>query len=63
MYKIMTPGPTQVKENVRMAQFIFLHQSDLDEITFEIYKETQNWISRLPHTGMRPRFRRRGILV
>ena len=31
MYKIMTPGPTQVKENVRMARSFPCTNPDLDE--------------------------------
>ena len=37
MYKIMTPGPTQVKENVRMAQFSCTNP-DLDETFVDFYK-------------------------
>ena len=31
MYKVMTPGPTQVKENVRMARSLVCTNPDLDE--------------------------------
>ena len=40
MYKIMTPGPTQVKENVRMARSLECTNPDLDEDFVEFYKET-----------------------
>ena len=30
MYKVMTPGPTQVKENVRMARSLVCTNPDLD---------------------------------
>ena len=51
MYKIMTPGPTQVKENVRMARSFPCTNPDLDETFVDFYKETCELISRL---GMRP---------
>ena len=47
MYKIMTPGPTQVKENVRMARSIECTNPDLDESFVEFYKETCELISEL----------------
>ena len=50
MYKIMTPGPTQVKENVRMARSIECTNPDLDEAFVEFYKETCQLISSLLHT-------------
>ena len=51
MYKIMTPGPTQVKENVRMARSFPCTNPDLDETFVDFYKETCELISRLLHTG------------
>lgn len=51
MYKIMTPGPTQVKENVRMARSLECTNPDLDEAFIEFYKETCELISSLLHTG------------
>ena len=51
MYKIMTPGPTQVKENVRLARARACTNPDLDESFAEYYKETCELISRLLHTG------------
>lgn len=50
MYKIMTPGPTQVKENVRLARARECTNPDLDEEFVEYYKETCELISRLLHT-------------
>lgn len=50
MYKIMTPGPTQVKENVRMARSLECTNPDLDEAFVEFYKETCELISSLLYT-------------
>lgn len=50
MYKIMTPGPTQVKENIRLARAKACTNPDLDETFVEFYKETCEQISRLLHT-------------
>ena len=50
MYKIMTPGPTQVKENVRMARSLVCTNPDLDESFYDFYKETCELISELLHT-------------
>lgn len=47
MYKIMTPGPTQVKENVRVARSLACTNPDLDEEFVEYYKETCEQISYL----------------
>ena len=51
MYKVMTPGPTQVKENVRMARSLVCTNPDLDEDFVEFYKDTFRSGSclRLPH--------------
>ena len=51
MYKIMTPGPTQVKEHVRQARARVCTNPDLDETFVEYYKETCELISRLLHTS------------
>lgn len=51
MYKIMTPGPTQVKENVRMARARECTNPDLDGEFLEFYKETCGQLSRLLHTS------------
>ena len=50
MYKIMTPGPTQVAENVRMARSLECTNPDLDETFCDFYKETCELISLLLHT-------------
>lgn len=50
MYKIMTPGPTQVLENVRRARSLECTNPDLDESFFDFYKETCELISSLLHT-------------
>ncbi len=50
MYKIMTPGPTQVAENVRLARSFPCTNPDLDEDFVEFYKETCEKISSLLHT-------------
>ncbi|MEH2943420.1 alanine--glyoxylate aminotransferase family protein [Lachnospiraceae bacterium KK002] len=50
MYKIMTPGPTQVKENIRLARARECTNPDLDETFVEFYRETCEKISRLLHT-------------
>ncbi len=47
MYRIMTPGPTQVAENVRMARSLACTNPDLDESFVEFYKETCELISSL----------------
>ena len=40
MYKIMTPGPTQVRENVRNARSLACTNPDLDPAFYDYYKET-----------------------
>ena len=50
MYKIMTPGPTQVLEQVRAARSRVCTNPDLDEDFFEFYRETCALISSLLHT-------------
>lgn len=51
MYKIMTPGPTQVAENVRMARSLACTNPDIDQDFIFFYKETCELISRLLHTN------------
>lgn len=46
----MTPGPTQVRENVRLARSLECTNPDLDEQFVEFYRETCRLISRLLHT-------------
>lgn len=50
MYKIMTPGPTQVRENVRMARSLACTNPDLDPAFYDFYKETCELISKLLFT-------------
>lgn len=50
MYKIMTPGPTQVLEQVRRARSLECTNPDLDETFVEFYKETCELISSLLYT-------------
>ncbi len=50
MYKLMTPGPTQVLENVRMSRSLACTNPDLDTEFVEFYKETCELISSLLHT-------------
>lgn len=50
MYKIMTPGPTQVLENVRMARSLECTNPDLDGAFTQFYKDTCELISSLLHT-------------
>ncbi len=53
MYKIMTAGPTQVRENVRMARSLPCTNPDLDYAFFDYYKETCGLLSRALHTENR----------
>ncbi|MDO5156030.1 MAG: alanine--glyoxylate aminotransferase family protein [Eubacteriales bacterium] len=50
MYKMMTPGPTMVAENVRMARSLQVGNPDLDLDFFDFYKETCELYSELLHT-------------
>lgn len=50
MYKIMTPGPVQVPENVRLARSRSTTNADLDPVFFDEYKELCELISNLLHT-------------
>ena len=50
MYKIMTAGPTQVKENVRMARSIECTNPDLDIEFFDFYKETCQMLSKVTNS-------------
>lgn len=50
MKKIMTPGPTQVRENVRMARSMVTTNPDLDLDFYEYYKDTCQMLSELLHT-------------
>lgn len=50
MFKIMTPGPTQVPEQVRHARSLICTNPDLDPNFYDFYKETCKEISSLLHT-------------
>ena len=50
MYKIMTAGPTQVRENVRMARALECTNPDLDKEFYDFYKETCNLLERVVNT-------------
>ncbi|MDO4168668.1 MAG: alanine--glyoxylate aminotransferase family protein [Lachnospiraceae bacterium] len=50
MYKIMTPGPVQVPENVRLARSRSTTNADLDPVFYDEYKELCELISELLHT-------------
>lgn len=50
MYKMMTPGPTMVAENVRMARSMETGNPDLDADFYDYYKETCELYSSLLHT-------------
>lgn len=53
MYKIMTAGPTQVRENVRMARSLETTNPDLDVDFCEFYKETCDLLQELLHSSGR----------
>ena len=50
MYEIMTPGPTQVRENVLAARSLPCTNPDLDPDFYTFYKETCELISSLLRT-------------
>lgn len=50
MYQIMTAGPTQVRENVRMARSLECTNPDLDPAFFDFYKETCELLSKAVNT-------------
>ena len=49
--QIMTPGPTQVRENVRMARALATTNPDLDLQFYEFYKETCEKIGQFLNTN------------
>ena len=53
MYKIMTAGPTQVRENVRMARSLETTNPDLDVAFVEFYKETCDKLQSMLHCSGR----------
>ncbi len=48
--KIMTPGPTQVAENVRKARSLVTTNPDLDLAFYDFYRETCRLFAKLIHT-------------
>lgn len=50
MLKLMTPGPTRVRENVRLARSLETTNPDLDPTFYDYYKETCELISKLLNT-------------
>lgn len=46
MYKIMTPGPTQVRDNVRAARSLRTTNPDVDTDFTEYYKTTCDMIAK-----------------
>lgn len=50
MKKLMTPGPTQVRENVRLARATVTGNPDLDGDFYELYHDTCQLLSSLMHT-------------
>ena len=53
MYEIMTPGPTQVRENVRMARSQICTNPDLDKDFYDFYRDTCLLLSRAMNTENR----------
>ncbi|MDO4396159.1 MAG: alanine--glyoxylate aminotransferase family protein, partial [Clostridia bacterium] len=51
MYKIMSAGPTQVSEKVRMARSLETTNPDLDEAFFDFYKDTCDILKELLHSS------------
>ena len=49
--KLMTPGPTQVRENVRMARSYVTTNPDLDLTFYEEYKAICDNLNQLLHTN------------
>lgn len=50
MLRLMTPGPTRVRENVRMARSLETTNPDLDPEFYDFYKDTCERISELLNT-------------
>ena len=50
MYKIMTPGPTQVKDNVRAARSLITTNPDIDTSFTEYYKHTCDILGEIIHS-------------
>ena len=56
MYNIMTPGPTQVRENVRLSRSLTCTNPDLDPEFYTFYKETCELISSLLRHAQRRQY-------
>ncbi|MCC6094961.1 MAG: alanine--glyoxylate aminotransferase family protein [Eubacterium sp.] len=52
MYKIMTAGPSQVRENVREARALPCTNPDIDPAFFDFYHETCSLLSKALHTDL-----------
>lgn len=50
MYQIMTAGPTQVRENVRMSRSLECTNPDLDPAFYEFYRQTCQMLSKALNT-------------
>ena len=50
MYKIMTPGPTQVKDKVRAARSLITTNPDIDTSFTEYYKHTCDMLGEIIHS-------------
>lgn len=50
MLKLMTPGPTRVRENVRLARSMETTNPDLDLTFYDFYKDTCDMISQILST-------------
>lgn len=50
MLKLMTPGPTRVRENVRLARSMETTNPDLDLVFYDFYKDTCGLISHVLNT-------------
>ena len=50
MYKIMTPGPTQVKDNVRAARSLITTNPDIDTSFTKYYKHTCDMLGEIIHS-------------
>ncbi|EQB88366.1 hypothetical protein M918_24520 [Clostridium sp. BL8] len=47
---VFTPGPTEVRENVRMARAMEVTNPDIDESFYDFYKQTCDKIGEIIHT-------------
>lgn len=56
MYQIMTAGPTQVSERVRMARSLECTNPDIDPAFYDFYKETCGLFEKALHTQVHQAF-------